>query len=223
MAETVQLTTQPRTDLGSSRARQLRRKGLTPAVVYGHKEETLSIVLPSEDLEKAIRHGAHVVDLKTEGKVQKCLIREVQWDHLGLELLHVDFARIALDERVIVTVPVELRGQLPGTAAGGILDQPLHTLSVECLAIAIPASIRVPINELQIGSVIHVRELHLPEGVKVMADPEAIVVQVKAPLVEAEAPAAAPVAGEVAEPEVIGRKEKPTPEEEEEEKKKEKK
>jgi len=218
MAETVQLTTQPRKDFGSSRARQMRRKGLIPAVVYGHQEATLPIALPREDLEKAIRSGAHVMDLKTDSAVQKCLIREVQWDHLGLDLLHVDFARIALDERVTVTVPVELRGQLPGTAAGGILDQPLHTLSVECLAIAIPASIRVPINELQIGSAIHVRELTLPEGVKVMADPEAIVVQVKAPLVEAEAgAAAAPAPGETAEPEVIGRKEKP--EEEEEEKK----
>lgn len=220
MAETVQLTTQPRKDIGSSQARQLRRQGLIPAVVYGHKEATSSIVLPREELEKAIRSGAHVVDLKTDSALQKCLIREVQWDHLGLDLLHVDFARIALDERVVVTVPVELRGQLPGTAAGGILDQPLHTLSVECLAIAIPASIRVPINELQIGGVIHVRELNLPEGVKVMADPEAIVVQVKAPLVEAEAPAAAPAVGEVAEPEVIGRKEKPAEEEEEEKKEK---
>jgi large subunit ribosomal protein L25 len=216
MAESVQLITQQRKSIGSSRARQMRRKGLIPAVVYGHKEATVSIALPREELEKAIRAGAHVIDLKTESAVQKCLIREVQWDHLGLDLLHVDFARIAIDERVVVTVPVELRGQLPGTAAGGILDQPLHTLSIECLAIAIPASIRVPITELQIGGVIHVRELHLPEGVKVMADPEAIVVQVKAPLAEAEAGAAVPpAAGETAEPEVIGRKEKPAEEEEE--------
>jgi large subunit ribosomal protein L25 len=221
MAETVELSTKPRKDFGSSKARQLRRQDLVPAVVYGHGEPTVSIVLPREELETAIRRGAHVLDLKTDAKVQKCLIREVQWDHLGIDLLHVDFARIALDERVVVTVPVELRGQLPGTAAGGVLDQPLHTISVECLAIAIPASIRVPINEMQIGSIIHVRELHLPEGVKVMADPDAIVVQVKAPIVEAEAPAAAaPVAGETAEPEVIGRKEKPAEEEGEEKKEK---
>lgn len=221
MAETVELTTQSRSHRGSGKARQLRRKGLVPAVVYGHKEETLSITLPLEELEKAIRHGAHVIDLKTDGAVQKCLIREVQWDHLGMELLHVDFARIALDERVVVTVPIELRGQSPGvTSSAGVLDQPLHTLSVECLAISIPERIRVNIGEMQIGSVIHVRELTLPEGVKAMVDPEAIVVQVKAPIVEAEAAATAipGVEAGAAEPEVIGRKEKAAAEEEEEKK-----
>lgn len=215
MAEAVELTTQSRPTRGSGKARQLRRKGLIPGVVYGHKEDTVSVTLPGEELEKALRHGAHVIDLKTDGKVQKCLVREVQWDHLGMELLHVDFARIAADERVTVTVPLELRGQAPGVTAGGVLDQPLHTLSVECLAIAIPDKIRVNIGELQIGSVLHVRDVKLPEGVKVMLDADAIVVQVKAPVTEAEAAVpGAPGEGGTAEPEIIGRKEKAEEEEE---------
>jgi large subunit ribosomal protein L25 len=204
MAESVLLVSKPRQVHGTHAARRLRRQGLVPAVVYGHKEAVLSVVLAREDLLKALRHGARVVDLQADGKEEKALIREVQYDHLGQEVLHVDFARVSADERIVIQVPLELRGTAPGATAGGLLDQPLHTLEVECLALSVPESIRVNISELQIGSMIHVRELKLPEGVKAMADPEAIVVQVKAPQVEAEAPAAAPA--ETAEPEVIGRK-----------------
>jgi large subunit ribosomal protein L25 len=206
MAESLQMEVQPRTGSGSHKAARLRRQGLVPAVLYGHKEATVSVAVSGEELHKAIRHGARVLDLKADGKTEKVLIRELQWDHLGHEILHVDFARISADERIHVTVPVELRGTAPGTAAtagGGLLDQPLHTLPIECLAVNIPESIRVNIGELQIGQSIHVKELHLPEGVKVLADPDAIVVQVKAPAAEPE-PGVAPAA-EIAEPERIGR------------------
>jgi large subunit ribosomal protein L25 len=204
MAESVLLIAERRAGRGSQGARRLRRQGLVPAVVYGHKEATLSLALPRSEVEKAIRHGVRVVDLRADGKEEKALIKEVQWDHLGKDLLHVDFARVAIDERIVITVPLELRGTAPGVSAGGTLDQPMHTLSVECLAISIPESIRVPVGELQIGSAIHVRELVLPPDVKSMADPDAIVVQVTAPVAEAEAPVVAEVP-EQAEPEVIGK------------------
>lgn len=206
MAEAIVFVTQPRDTRGSQKAKQMRRKGLVPAVVYGHKEETLSITLPTDDLVKAIRHGVRVVDLKTDGNLQKALIREVQWDHLGKELLHVDFARVSEDERVVVAVPVELKGTAPGIAAGGVIDQPIHSLSIECLVVAVPDSIKVNVGELQLGAAIHVKELVLPPGVKAMADPDAVVVHVTLKQLEAEAPAAAPLAAEAAEPEVIGRK-----------------
>jgi large subunit ribosomal protein L25 len=204
MAESVTLVAQRREGSGTQAARRLRRKGLMPAVVYGHKEETLSLALSVEEVEKAIRRGVRVVDLKTDSKEEKAVIADVQWDHLGKELLHVDFKRVAEDERIVVTVPVELRGIAPGVNAGGALDQPIHTLSIECLAISIPDSIRVPIGELQIGGSIHVRDLVLPPGVKAMTDPDAIVVHVTTPVAEAPvAPAAE--AATAAEPEVIGR------------------
>jgi large subunit ribosomal protein L25 len=204
MAEAVTVTAQTRAVRGSREARRLRKQGLVPGVVYGHKEATISLSLPAEELQKAIRHGVRVVDLQSDGKVQKALIRDVQWDHLGKELLHVDFARVSMDERIVLTVPLEVRGTAPGIAAGGVLDQPLHSLSIECLALSVPESIRVSVNELQLDGIIHVKDLVLPSGVKAMTDPELIVVQVKAKAVEAEA-AAAPAAAESAEPEVIGR------------------
>jgi large subunit ribosomal protein L25 len=159
--------------------------------------------LAEDDVVKAIRHGARVVDLQADGKTEKALIREVQWDHLGKDILHVDFARVAADERIVVPVRIELRGTAPGVAQGGVLDQPLHTLEVECLALSVPESIRVNVGALQVGGAIHVRDLVLPPDVKAMADPDAIVIHVTAPKVEAEA-AVAPAA-ETAEPEVIGR------------------
>lgn len=211
MAEMVTLVAEAREGSGTQMAKRLRRKGMVPAILYGHKEETISLALPLEAFESAVRHGARVVDLQTPGKVEKALISEIQWDHLGKSILHADFTRVSADERIRVSVPVELRGIAPGVAGGGVLDQPMHSLNIECLAIAVPDSIRVNIGELQIGMAIHAKDLTLPPDVKALGDPEAIVVQVSAPVVAAET-AAAPTA-EQAEPELIGRK----PAEEEEE------
>jgi large subunit ribosomal protein L25 len=215
MAESVLLTTQSRNTNGSHEARRMRKKGLIPAVVYGHKEATVSVTVSRDDLYRVIRHGTRVVDLQSDGgKTETALIRDVQWDHLGHDILHVDFARVGKDERVKIEVRIELRGTAPGVTAGGLLDQPIHSLEIECLAVAVPDSIRVHIGELQIEQAIHVKDLKLPEGVTTTADPEAIVVHVQAPKAEVEAAAAAPVA-EQAEPEVIGRKEKAEEEAEE--------
>jgi large subunit ribosomal protein L25 len=213
MAESLVLDTQPRQGSGTQAARRLRRQGLVPAVIYGHKKETVPIALNGEELHNAIRHGARVVDLKSAAGTEHALIQDLQWDHLGKDIIHVDFRRVDIDERVEVPVPIELRGIAPGVTAGGLLDQPLHTLTVECPVNAVPDSIRVNVGELQVEQSIHVRDLNLPPEVKALDDPDAIVVHVRPPQVEAEAPA--PVVAEQAEPEVIGRK---AAEEEEEEK-----
>jgi len=200
MAESVELKVEKREGRGSRQARHLRNKGQIPGVVYGHKQETIAVALSAEEFTRLIRHSTHVVDLRLDGGLEKALIRDLQWDHLGKDILHIDFMRVSTDERIEVPVRIELKGIAPGVTAGGILDQPLHTLEVECLAIRIPDSIRVNINELQLGAAIHVKDLTLPEGVKPLADPDAIIVHVTAPAAEPEAAAAA-----TAEPEVIGR------------------
>jgi large subunit ribosomal protein L25 len=203
MAESVTLSTQKRQSRGSTAARRLRKGGQIPAVLYGHKEETVSLTIPQEEFAAILRHHTRVVDLHVEGKTEKALIREVQWDHLGHDVLHVDFARVAEDERIQIDVRIEIRGTAPGATGGGVLDQPLHTLKIECPAIAVPESIRVNVSELQVDQSIHVRDLTLPPGVTVLNDPDAIVVHVTAPAAEPEAPVGP--AAEVAEPEVIGR------------------
>jgi large subunit ribosomal protein L25 len=207
MAEFVTLKTKPRSAFGTRAAGKLRRDGLVPAVLYGHKEANLSLVLPAADVEAAIKKGARVVDLEVDGKPEKARFRELQWDHLGKEILHADFMRVSADERVVVAVRIELRGVCPGIGEGGVVDQPIHNLNVECPVLAIPEMIRVNIDQLHLGDSIHVRQVTLPPNVIAKVDPEAIVVIVKAQKLEAEAaPAAAAAVGETAEPEVIGKK-----------------
>jgi large subunit ribosomal protein L25 len=204
MAESPPLVAQPRDQIGTRRARRLRQQGLIPAVVYGHKEQTLSLSVPAEDVHRAIRHGVRVVDLQAGGKTEKALIRDVQWDHLGLDVLHVDFARVSADERIAIEVRLEIRGTAPGVAQGGVLDQPLHTIRVECPALSPPDAIRVNVGELQLGQALYVKDLKLPDGVTALSDPDAVVVHVTQKAVE-EVPVAAAVPT-TAEPEVIGRK-----------------
>src|SRR5579883_1236335 len=102
MADQVVLETKQRDGRGSHAARQLRKKGEVPGVIYGHKEETVPISLSVDALHSIIRHGTRVVDLKTAKGLETALIQEVQWDHLGKEVLHVDFRRTSKDERIVL-------------------------------------------------------------------------------------------------------------------------
>ncbi len=206
MAESAVLKITKREGSGSRKSAKLRKSGMVPGVIYGHKQETLSITLSRDALAAAIRHGSRVVDLEPEtGAKEKAQIIEVQWDHLGVDLLHVDFRRVSADERIHLTVPIEVRGIAPGVTGGGVLDQPLHALEIECLAVAVPDSIRVNINELQLGAAIHVRDLTLPPGVTALTDADAIVVHVTLPQAEPEEGVVEAAPG-AAEPEIVGRR-----------------
>jgi large subunit ribosomal protein L25 len=211
MAETVTLKAQVRDGkkLGSNYSRNLRKGGFLPAVLYGHKEETIPVIVPKEDFIKALNLGTRIIELQTDGKSEITLIREVQWDAFGHEVLHVDFARVSADERITVEVPIEVKGTAAGVTAGGILDQPMHSLEIECPAFSVPDAIRVNIANLQVEEAIHVKDLKLPEGVTTQADPDGIVVHVLQPAEEIETVPG--LAAEQAEPELI---KKPKTEEE---------
>ena len=114
-SQSIQMTAQPRAELGSRANKRLRDRGLVPGVVYGHKEAVVPVTLPKKELVNHLHHGAHLFDLSLDGKSEKVLVKEVQYDHLGMEVLHVDFARVSLDEKVEVTVPLELKGEPKGT------------------------------------------------------------------------------------------------------------
>jgi large subunit ribosomal protein L25 len=216
--ESVKLATKPRPAQGTQATKKLRREGLIPAVVYGHKEAVVPLALDRKELETALRHNTRVVDLQLDGKSETAVIQEVQYDHLGQDVLHVDFKRVSKDERVKVSVRIELKGVPAGLGGGHILEQPLHTLHIECPALAIPDAIRVNVTGLTSGHPIHVSDLTLPEGVKAMDTPDLVVAQIATVKVEA-APAAAaaptePGAATASEPEIVGRRVKEeTPEE----------
>lgn len=216
MSQIVKLKTTPRTNSGSRAASKLRKQGLVPGIVYGHKLANAAVAVSAEELDRAIRVlHARMLELELDGKPETVLIREVQWDAFGKEMMHVDFERKDASEKVKVTVPVELRNA-PKVTGGGVLDQPLHTLHVECPLGSIPEAIRIDITNLTLGQPIHVKELTLPEGVKVLESPEAVVVQLKLPGVEAVVAPTAAVPGAVpaAEPEVIKKEKKESEDEE---------
>jgi large subunit ribosomal protein L25 len=187
---------------GTSQARRLRAHGKIPAVLYGHGEECVSLSIPSDEVSALLRHGGRVVELA--GAVSgNALVREVQWDAFGAQVLHLDLTRVSRGETIETTIPVELRGDAPGTHEGGVVQHFIHEVEIQCPVVALPERLRVNINHLGLGQQITIADLEVPQGVKVMADPAAVVVQCTEAAEEVEVE----VVAETAEPELIGRKE----------------
>jgi large subunit ribosomal protein L25 len=203
MAQTAQLSVQLRNELGSRRTKRLRDAGFVPGVIYGHKEEVIPVTLPKRELVHYLDHGTHVFELGMDGKNETVLVKDVQYDHLGIDVLHVDFARVDLNERVEVTVPLVLRGTPKGEAENGVLQQIVSDLEIECLVTEIPSEIRHNVSEMALDDVLYIKDLKLPPGVKALQDPDLMVAQVKE--VQEEVPVEAVVEEGAAEPEVIGR------------------
>ncbi len=157
------------------------------------------VTIPKKEVTNHLNKGSHLFDLALDGKSEKVLVKEVQYDHLGIDVIHVDFARVSLDERVEVTVPIELKGE-PNTDEGGVVTQVMNDIEIECLVTEIPHSIIVNIADMKLDDQISISDLKLPTGATTKLDADAVVVTFK--VVEEEAPAE----GETAEPEVIGRK-----------------
>ncbi|MHB1560423.1 MAG: 50S ribosomal protein L25 [Isosphaeraceae bacterium] len=206
MSDAVRIRVEPRDaqknkGTGTRVARRLRKSGRIPAVIYGHKQAVVPVSLSRDDATRMVKAPGHLAELDLNGMTETVLIRDVQWDHLGKEVLHLDFARVNAEEVIETEVPLEFRGQAAGQAAGGIVEQVVHSLSIKCPAGAIPDSIKVDISDLQLDQGIHVRELQLPPNVTVDADPELLLVHVVTRAAEA-APAEGAEGGPT-QPEVI--------------------
>ena len=200
-SQTAQISVKVRGELGSRRNKRLRDAGFVPGVIYGHKEAVVPVTLPKKELVGHLNHGAHLFSLALEGKSENVLVKDVQWDHLGIEVLHVDFTRVDLNERVEVTVPLILKGEPKGEAEGGVLTQVISDIQIECLVTQIPEDIKHNVSDMGLNDVVHISDLKLPDGVRALQDPDQIVASVKE--IAEEAPAE--VAEGAAEPEVIGK------------------
>jgi large subunit ribosomal protein L25 len=187
---------------GTRVVRRLRKRGLVPGVIYGHKQAVVPVTLTRDDVLSMIKAPGHLADLDLGDKTETVLIREVQWDHLGKEVLHLDFARVSAEELIDTEVPLELRGHAAGIAAGGVLEHLVHRLRIRCKAGAIPDSIKADVSQLQVDQGLHVRDLVLPSDVTVRADPDLLLAHVVIRAAAAE-PAAEAVAEAPAQPEVI--------------------
>jgi large subunit ribosomal protein L25 len=155
-----------------------------------------------------------LVDLKGDVS-DTALVRGLQWNTYGTDVLHVDLARVSAEERVHVRVPVETRGTAAGAHEGGIVELVMHEVEIECPAGSIPDKIEVRVHEMQVGDSLKAGEIPLPEGVRMLVEPDIIVVHCVGRTLEEEE-VTAEAGAEAAEPEVIGRKGKEEEEEEEE-------
>jgi large subunit ribosomal protein L25 len=191
MAE-IRLSAELRDKFGKGAARQLRRTGKIPAVLYGHKQENVHLALPEHDLFMALKTPNVLLNLDIAGKSQLALPKAVQKDPVRRTIEHVDLLLVRRGEKVTVEVPIATTGEI---APGGLLEHTLNSLPVEAEATHIPGSIEVSIAGLEVGAQILAKDVVLPRGITLAIDPEHVVVHVLA------SPTAEDMAGETAAPE----------------------
>jgi len=201
MSDLLEVTA--RESLGKLNNRRLRADGIVPAVLYGHREEAVSLKLPADQLRASLRRGAQIVQLQGAAKGQ-ALVQDIQWDTFQQHILHVDLLRVDAKELVKVVVPVVLRGQAPGENEGGVVEFLLHTIEIETSVASVPESLQLSVNDLHLGGSLKVDDIEgIPAGATVIGDVGAVIVQCVEPTV---APDEEEVAASGAEPEVIGQK-----------------
>ncbi len=176
MSEMMSLQVEVREKAGSKQAARLRENGKVPAVVYGHKKESIAIALNIHEFVEALHHSHRLFTAELPDGKQTLLLKALQYDYLGKDVIHVDFMRVDLTERVTVKVPLELRGTAKGAAHGGILDELLASLEIECPVVEIPKSIPVIVRELEVGDSITAGQIALPADCVLKTDPKALVV-----------------------------------------------
>lgn len=191
---------------GSKDAAKLRKNGQIPAIVYGHKKEPTSIILNTKRFRQELQEGHRLMEIEVDGKNESVLVKEVQYDYTGTDIIHVDLMRVDVTEMVNVTVPVETKGTAKGATEGGMVEIHTGQLEVECRVTQIPEKITVNVKEMILGDAIHAKDIQLPDGVKLISSPDLLVVtchvvaEVKTTEeIEAETPAAPEVITEVKE------------------------
>lgn len=211
MAKQVKLKAETRTAVGRSAARKLKAKGAIPAIVYGGKNKPQPLQVSARDIKAILSHASGeniLVELEIAGEKanRTALVQEIQHSPLGGTILHIDFHAVSMDEKIHAEVPLEATGIANGVKNfGGLLEQALKVLAVECLPRDLPDRITVDVSNLNIGDSIHVREIQMPNGVTPKVSVELTAFSVLAPVVEEE-PVAVAAEGEAAGPEVITEK-----------------
>lgn len=205
---TTLLSAQKRERTGSRYAQRVRNAGGLPAVVYGHKEEPVSITLNAHETIGHISKGEKVFELDIEGTKQHVLLKDLGYDYLGTNIIHADFARVDLNERVHTNAHLRFIGDAQGLkTAGAIMMHPATELELDVLVSNIPDHIDVDVSEMEVGDIIHASDVKLPlETMKLLTDSETIVAQIVLKAVQDDDGEAGEVGADGAEPEVINEK-----------------
>jgi large subunit ribosomal protein L25 len=210
MAKQVKLKAEPRPDVGRSAVRKLRARGFIPAVIYGGNDKPQPLQVSARDINAMMSQASGenvLVELEIgDGQSRTALVQEVQHSPVGGEIRHVDFHAVSMDQMIQAEVPLEPLGTAVGVKTfGGLLEQSLRALAIECLPGDLPDRITVDVSQLNIGDAIHVRDIQLPQGVTPKVQVDLTAFSVVAPVVEEE-PVAAEAEAAAAGPEVITEK-----------------
>lgn len=208
MEKAVRLKAEKREHTGSKPAARLRERGRIPAILYGHKQEPEAISLDAHDFTAGLHRGHRLMDVQIGRKSQKVLIKDLQYDYLGKDIIHADLMRVDVTETVRVMVPIQLKGIAKGTHDGGVITEHIDHLEIECQAASIPETIVISVKDVEVGDTLHASDIELTEGIKLVSDPEMLLVTCSlvaaakaAEEVEEEAPVAPEVIGEAKEEE----------------------
>ena len=210
MARQVKLKAQRRDGTGRSAVRKLKARDIVPAIIYGGKEKSQPLQVSARDVRAMLSHASGeniLVELEIDGEKSNrmAMVQEIQHSPLGGDILHLDFHAVSMDETIHADVPVEAFGTPNGVKNfGGLLEQSLRALAIECLPRDLPDKLTVDVSALNIGDAIHVRDIQLPNGVTTKVQGDLTAFSVLAPAVEEEPAAAAAEAA--AGPEVITEK-----------------
>lgn len=180
--ETPNLPAERRERHGSRYAQRLRKAGRLPAVVYGHGSDPMSISVDAKEALAHLHHGNHVFNISVDGESSEtCLVKDLQFGYLGDDVIHVDFARVNLDEKVKVLIQLDFHGTpIAGQKGGAIVVHDLAELEIECAVRNIPEGLRVDLDAFD--DVVHVSDLTLPEGVVPVTPGSTLVLHVQAPI-----------------------------------------
>lgn len=219
--EVVEAKAREDSSRGKNEARRLRAKGRVPAVVYGAKKPTVAVSVDPKQISRILQsESGHntIFELQLNGDKARVMIVDWQYDPLKDKLLHIDLKRIAMDERIQVQVPIHLVGEAAGVKQqGGILDQVLREVEIECLPGDIPTHVDANVSELVFGKVLRVSDLPFGGNVKVLTESNqavAHITSVKEEVAPTPEAVAAEAAAAPAEPEVIKKGKQETEEEE---------
>jgi large subunit ribosomal protein L25 len=210
--EKIELTAQIREKAGKGVARSLRRNQMVPAVLYSHGK-SMSIAMGNKEVTKVLNTegGEHaLITLKLDGAKDKsermALIKDYQVDPIKGALIHVDLMEVAMNEKVKIPVAVHIVGSAVGVKEGGIFQYGLRSLDVECLPNQIPDSIEVDISALKVNESIHVRDIKVAAGIRILTDGDATVATIQPPISAEKLEAmltATPAAAAEGEPELV--------------------
>ena len=204
--EKILVEADKRNESGKGSARTLRRAGIIPAIVYSEGNST-PIQLNTKIMTKLLMSGSAehaLITIALDGSDHPVIIKDFQMDPVSDELLHIDFKEVSLKEKLTVTVALSIVKQPIGVKLGGILQKVLREIEVECLPTNIPDTIEIDASHIDVGGNLHVSDLTVGEGVKILTDPKGVILSVKAPVVEAEP--TEEEAAEAVEPELVGGK-----------------